>query len=227
MKTQRFFVGIFSIVFFAIYILPLIATSQVTPSRVLKDGERGKNTIIFELQQGDMTIAIPVSHGKWTPKNMSQFIKSGDDGSISTDDIAVGIYYSEGPVKGSTFRQFLPYKFSSDTLWVVIPEMLKIALQKASQEFTGRIPNSARIEIWKDSKIKGNLAAKYPHTDQGWNYSSMINLTAIASGYTEFLGDQFKANEFFASELKKLFSKNNIVSKFPVWGEDAYPPKPF
>ncbi len=225
MKTQRLIVAVIAALFLVFFVLDLNA--QVTKDRVLKDGERGKNSIIFELQPGDMTIAIPVSHGKWAPKNMAPFVKSGDDAQISTDDIAVGIYYSEGPVKGSTFRQFLPYKFSNDTLWVVIPESLKLALKDASQNFTGRIPNSARIEIWKDSKIRGNLATKHPHTDQGWVYACMIDLTAIASGYSEFLGDQFKANTFFASELKKLFSSNNVISKFPVWGEDVAPKTPF
>lgn len=211
---------------FVLTVIALTVISQITYNRVLKSGEKGGNTIIYELKPGDMTLAIPIHHGEWTPP-ADKLARSGDDGKISTDNIAVGVYYSQDPVKGSSYRHFLPYKFSKDTLWVVLPADIKKALKQAAANFTGNIENPARIEIWLDPKIKGNLSTKYPHTDQGWNYSTMISLSSVATGYTYFPGVQHKATTFVSKECEKMFAQNNFVSKFAAWGEDKSPQKPF
>lgn len=181
--------------------------SQISPSKVLKGGEK---LIIYEILPGDGIIAIPIHKLK-----DFRISNSGDDGITSTDNIAVGVYYQESII-GDTHRKFIPYKFSSDTLWIVLPSSLRNEMQIASNSFTGNIANPARIEIWNDAKIKGALNLKSPHTDQGWNYKAMINLSSIVTGQTEFPGNQAIENQKIAKQINEIFSKNYYISKIAI-----------
>jgi hypothetical protein len=197
---------------FALFMVPVSQCfSQI--ATVLTNGENG--SVIYKFVPGDIGISIPIDYSSPWGKAVKK-IASGDNGKISTDNIAVDVYYENGLI-GSASREFIPYKFAKDTLWIVLPASLVIKLKEAAAKFIGNAPNYARVEIWQDPKMIGNLSIKHPHTDQGWNYLCMVKFASIVTGYEDFYGDQVKANTFIANKMKQLLEKQQFVSKFAIF----------
>ncbi|MFA6251588.1 MAG: hypothetical protein WC603_03110 [Candidatus Paceibacterota bacterium] len=176
----------------------------------------GDSCFIFKVFPGDITIKIPVD-------SCAEYIPyTWNNGQQSENGIAVSVQLG---CNIEIQRYFIPFLLTKDTLYTVINSTIKNKIFLNSLFFKDSLSNPARIEIWYEDNLIGDLPPDDLKSTEGGLFFDCIELFSIVTGFDTLSGDPEINNRILCEKIRNIFEPNGpdkFTSKFPFMGNQKW-----
>lgn len=200
-----------------IFFSTIISRAQESPDGKFYSNKNGNRCFIFRKFPGDLTLKIPIdSCAEYTPY-------AWGNGQHTEKGIAVSVQILDKNIGAQ--RYFIPFLLTKDTLYVVIERGIKEKIHLNALCFKDYIPNPARIELWYDDRLIGDLPPVRFKPNQNGIFIDYIELFSIVTGFNTLSGDQVINNLIICEKICELFQPlgpDKFTSKFPFEGREQW-----